>query len=131
MMQVTRTQARWIMPIFILVVSMGYLIATKPKSESGSSETSKSVKSFVGFHYYELNMEGELPMTSPCAPVNEEAALRFASYVCTESDDRILSDWSCVKPSTGEAPAREYIEISQGDLASCQKKLEDFRERFQ
>lgn len=124
-------QRRWIFPIFILVASMGYLIVTKPKSSPSDMEGSKTIKEFVGHHFYELNMETEIPMTSPCTLVDEQAILKFASYTCTESDDRILSDWSCIKPSESEHPSREYIEISMGDMEGCKKKLEDFRDRFQ
>lgn len=134
MRSLNHPKTRWLLPIFILVASMGYLIWTKDQAGQGSGaalEATKSIKDFVGSHYYELNMEGEVPMTSPCTLIDEAALVKFANYNCTESDDRILSEWSCAKPSTGESPTREYIEITAGEISLCQKKLEDFRDRFQ
>lgn len=91
----------------------------------------KIIRQFKDRPYYELNMESEVPLTSGCQVLDDLTLEKYQSYNCTESDDKVLSDWSCVKPTMSDSPSREFVEIIQGTLADCHKKLEDFRDRFQ
>jgi hypothetical protein len=125
-------QVRWILPVVIVLGSLAYLFATKNQVPTEAIlETQKKASEFKGSFFYELNMEGEVPLTSNCAQLDDQAAANYSAYSCTESDDKVLSDWSCVKPTTTDSPSRQFIEVILGDLALCQKKLEDFRDRFQ
>lgn len=126
---------KWIGATFVLVPVMGfgfYLISPiKSQFTPPAPAATIDMNQFIGAHYYELNMDHELPMTTECLPITAVEVEKFASYRCLESDDQYLSDWSCGKPTDDETPSREFIEIIRADLVTCKKKLEDFRERFQ
>lgn len=125
----------WMAATFGLVMLMGFgfylILPIKSQFTPPATAAKIDLNQFLGAHYYELNMDHELPMTTGCLPVTAVEVEKFASYLCLESDDQFLSDWSCGKPTDDETPSREFIEIIQADLVTCQKKLEDFRERFQ
>ncbi len=65
---------RWILPLLIFVGGVAYLVWDREPMGPSMLETpavTRAIKEFRGQPFYELNMEGEIPLTTSCSLLND------------------------------------------------------------